>query len=237
MTEFNKKLSIFIPRVLNEWANEEIMGYIFKKLDIGEVERVDFVEKTTEFNNIYYQAFVHFKEWCDTSITRNIQEKIMNPEQVAKIVYDDPGYWIILKNKNPMTEIEVKLEKRIIELEKQNVNQNNIMLNYLNRIINLETQINQLQTGYWNNQMSSVSNSIRSPPPPLVRQTNSHEVNFYDNDNVVDNSNPEWFYDYTPITEQRMQYETDNYKHRPDYDDINSNQQETTFTMMLHAVD
>ena len=63
----------------------------------------------------------------------------MNPEQVAKIVYDDPGYWIILKNKNPMTEIEVKLEKRIIELEKQNVNQNNIMLNYLNRIINLET--------------------------------------------------------------------------------------------------
>ena len=100
MTEFNKKLSIFIPRVLNEWANEETMGYIFKKLDIGEVERIDFVEKTTEFNNIYYQAFVHFKEWCDTPITRNIQEKIMNSEQVAKIIYDDPGYWIILKNKN-----------------------------------------------------------------------------------------------------------------------------------------
>ena len=237
MTEFNKKLSIFIPRVLNEWANEEIMGYIFKKLDIGEVERVDFVEKTTEYNNIYYQAFVHFKEWCDTSITRNIQEKIMNPEQVAKIVYDDPGYWIILKNKNPMTEIEVKLEKRIIELEKQNVNQNNIMLNYLNRIINLETQINQLQTGYWNNQMSSVSNSIRSLPPPLLRQTNSHEVNFYDNDNVVDNSNPEWFYP-SPSSqeeiartnkEQRMQYESDetgNYMHRPDYEDRDSYQQD-----------
>ena len=235
MTEFNKKLSIFIPRVLNEWANEETMGYIFKKLDIGEVERIDFVEKTTEFNNIYYQAFVHFKEWCDTPITRNIQEKIMNSEQVAKIIYDDPGYWIILKNKNPMTEIEVKLEKRIIELEKQNVNQHNIMLNYLNRIINLETQVNQLQTGYWINQMTSVSNLINLPPPPsLVRQTNSYEVNF--NDNVVDNSNPEWFHQSSSpeeisrtTTEPRMQYESDetgNYMHRHDYEDRLSYQQE-----------
>ena len=47
MTTFNNKLSIFIPHVLSDWANEHSISIIFKKLDIGEVERVDFVEKKT----------------------------------------------------------------------------------------------------------------------------------------------------------------------------------------------
>ena len=172
MTTFNNKLSIFIPRVLSEWANEDSISIIFKKLDIGEVERVDFVEKKNQYNKIYYHAFVHFKEWKDTAISRNIQEKIFDPEQVAKIVYhvehavsiqscyDVPKYWILLKNNNPMTANEVKQEKRIIELEQQNMNQNKIMLNYLNRVTNLETQLHQMQTTYWNSQMESMVNSF-----------------------------------------------------------------------------
>ena len=184
MTTFNNKLSIFIPRVLSKWANEDSISIIFKKLDIGEVERVDFVEKKNQYNKIYYHAFVHFKEWRDTEISHNIQEKIFDPEQVAKIVYhvehavsiqscyDDPKYWILLKNNNPMTANEVKQEKRIIELEQQNMNQNKIMLNYLNRVTNLETQLHQMQTTYWNSQMASMENSFNvrspplSPPPP-----------------------------------------------------------------------
>lgn len=184
MTTFNNKLSLFIPRVLSKWANEDSISIIFKKLDIGEVERVDFVEKKNQYNKIYYHAFVHFKEWRDTAISRNIQEKIFDPEQVAKIVYhvehavsiqscyDDPKYWILLKNNNPMTANEVKQEKRIIELEQQNMNQNKIMLNYLNRVTNLETQLHQMQTTYWNSQMASMENSFNvrspplSPPPP-----------------------------------------------------------------------
>ena len=164
MTTFNNKLSIFIPRVLPEWANEESISIIFKKFDIGQVERIDFVEKTNQYTNqytnIYYHAFVHFKEWSDTTISRNIQKKIFDPDQVAKIVYDDPKYWIILKNNNPMTANEVKQEKRIIELEQQNRNQNKIMLNYLNRVTNLETQLHQMQTTYWNSQMASMENSF-----------------------------------------------------------------------------
>ena len=160
MTTFNNKLSIFIPRVLSKWANEHSISIIFKKLDIGEVERVDFVEKKNQYNKIYYHAFVHFKEWSNTTISHNIQEKIFDPGQVSKIVYDDPKYWIILKNNNPMTANEVKQEKRIIELEQQNRNQNKIMLNYLNRVTNLETQLHQMQTTYWNSQMASMENSF-----------------------------------------------------------------------------
>ena len=240
MTTFNNKLSIFIPRVLSKWANEHSISIIFKKLDIGEVERVDFVEKKNQYNKIYYHAFVHFKEWRDTAISRNIQEKIFDPEQVAKIVYhvehavsiqscyDDPKYWILLKNNNPMTANEVKQEKRIIELEQQNMNQNKIMLNYLNRVTNLETQLHQMQTTYWNSQMASMENSfnVRSPlpqppqppqppepplpqPSSLLRQTNSNEVNKF--------------------LDKRMQYESDetgNYMHRPDYEDRNSYQED-----------
>lgn len=216
MSELNEKqmyspVSIFIPRVETSWAYEEKMSDIFEKFNIGQVERIDFVEKIDKLNNVYYQAFVHFKLWYHTEISYNIQNKIKNQKQV-KFVYDHPSYWIILKNKNPMTEIEVKLEKRIIQLEKENINYCKVNLMYLNRIINLETQVYQLQSKYWNNQMEGITFPLIPPKPkPLKRQTNSHEVNF----NCDDDCNLE---SKIINTEDTMQYETNNYIDRRDYD-------------------
>ena len=216
MSEFNKKqtyspVSIFIPRVETSCAYEKKMSDIFEKFNIGQVERIDFVEKIDKFNNVYYQAFVHFKLWYDTPISRDIQDKIVKQKQL-KLIYDGPSYWIILKNKNPMTEIEVKLEKRIIQLEKENINYYKVNLMYLNRIINLETQVYQLQLKYWNNQMEEIKFPLVPPKPkPLKRQTNSHEVNFNCDDN--------WNLESKIInTEDTMQYETNNYIDRRDYD-------------------
>ena len=45
MEEFNSKLSIYIPRVFPIYANSKKINSIFKKFNIGEIDRIDFVEK------------------------------------------------------------------------------------------------------------------------------------------------------------------------------------------------
>ena len=133
---FNNKLSLFIPRVVPEWASREMIADKFKMLDIGTISRVDFLEKSSANGVKYYQAFLHFEMWEDNAVTRNIQARIYNSEQCARLIYDDPWYWILLKNNNPLTQEEVAVNAALQE-----------------RVVALEEQIVQIQqnVSYWNN--------------------------------------------------------------------------------------
>ena len=150
---FNNKLSLFIPRVVPEWASQDLIAGKFKLLDIGTISRVDFLEKFSANGVKYYQAFLHFEMWEDNAATRNIQEKICDSEQSARLIYDEPWYWILLKNQNPLTEEEVAanaaLQQRIVAPEQQIVHiQNNLI--YWNNVT--YTQINwhnNLLTPLW----------------------------------------------------------------------------------------
>ena len=162
---FNNKLSLFIPRVVPEWASQEMITTKFNALDIGTIERVDFLEKVGSNGVKYYQAFLHFEMWEDNAVTRNIQEKIVNPEQTAKLVYDEPWYWILLKNNNPLTQEEVAanaaLQERVVALEQQVTELNNHMV-------------------YWNNLTYTYLNWHNSQLAPLW----SHAVNTGMNEGV-----------------------------------------------------
>ena len=133
---FNNQLSLFIPRVVPEWASRELIADKFKMLDIGTISRVDFIEKSSANGLKYYQAFLHFEMWENNPATRNIQARIYNSEQCARLIYDDPWYWILLKNHNPLTQEEVAVNAALQE-----------------RVVALEEQIVQIQNNvtYWNN--------------------------------------------------------------------------------------
>ena len=68
----------------------------FYKLDIGKVTNVDFVEKCGK-NGYYYSVYIHFEYWFDNEHARNLQAKIKSGME-ARVVYDDPWYWIVLEN-------------------------------------------------------------------------------------------------------------------------------------------
>jgi len=165
---FNNKLSLFIPRVVPEWASQEMITAKFKTLDIGTIQRVDFLEKVGSNGVKYYQAFLHFEMWEDNAATRNIQEKIIDPQQTAKLVYDEPWYWILLKNNNPLTQEEVAVNAALQE-----------------RILALEQQVTQLNNNmiYWNNLTYTYLNWHNSQLAPLW----SHAVNTGMNEGI-----PEW---------------------------------------------
>ena len=49
-------------------------------------------------NKPYNCAYIHFEFWYNNIANINLQEKIRNPEKEARIVYDDPWFWLILEN-------------------------------------------------------------------------------------------------------------------------------------------
>ena len=90
-------MSLFIPHVFAS-ITEERIAKVFETTNIGIVERVDFVKKFDGKGKTYNSAFVHFSRWFQDSVVANFQERVLNPDKEARIVYDDPWYWSVLKN-------------------------------------------------------------------------------------------------------------------------------------------
>jgi hypothetical protein len=90
-------ISLYIPHVF-ENISKEFVAETFEKLRIGKVLTVDFVQKMGK-DAAYNAAYLHFEYWYDNTAARNFQERVLNPEKEARIIYDEPWYWIVLENK------------------------------------------------------------------------------------------------------------------------------------------
>ena len=89
-------ISLYIPHVFASISKKRIIN-TFEDLQIGNVKRIDFVYKKShsEYNAVY----IHFNYWYDNIAARNFQERVINPNVEARIVYDEPWFWIVLENK------------------------------------------------------------------------------------------------------------------------------------------
>lgn len=85
--------------------------YSFERLNIGKVERIDSVIKISQEGYKYRMAFIHFEYWnTNNDAAINLREKIENPNKEARLVYDDPWYWLLLPNNSSYKEESNKLE-------------------------------------------------------------------------------------------------------------------------------
>ena len=91
--------SIYIPYV-HYTCSEDRIKYVFERDRLGNVSRVDFIKKNGN-NGGYYVAFVHFNYWYNNIAAINLKNKIDAGEE-GRVVYNDPYYWIIYKNINPI---------------------------------------------------------------------------------------------------------------------------------------
>jgi len=87
--------SVFIPRVFANIGEKRIANVFYQK-DIGEVSKVDLVRRTNEKGEKYNMAFVHFEYLFQTTSAKNFREDVENPEVKAKLVYEDPWFWLVL---------------------------------------------------------------------------------------------------------------------------------------------
>jgi hypothetical protein len=93
-----QNISLFIPHVYANISSTQIFD-TFENLRIGVVRNVDLIPKQGSDGKPYNAAYIHFYEWCDNIAARNFQERVLDPKQEAKIVYDEPWHWIVLENK------------------------------------------------------------------------------------------------------------------------------------------
>ena len=110
-------LSVYIPRVFPNISGSNI-AEVFESLGLGKIERIDMVPFIDEKNRPMFRAFVYI-QWADNEDSHLLQYKITNPQQQAKIVYDNPWFWYLLPNKTPMTAAEVETQRRLEYLEFQ----------------------------------------------------------------------------------------------------------------------
>jgi len=163
----NNSLSLYIPRVVDQWANEEKIAAVFHTLNIGSVSRIDFVEKQSENGRVYYQAFVYFSEWYDTPSARGLQERITahaedGEKPAARIVYNDPWFWLLLVNAHPISEKERDLQRRLHVVETYAGNTQ----------LQVNVAFQQLQ-GLQQTTNFLMQNAGFGVPAPLVRQVNT----------------------------------------------------------------
>jgi hypothetical protein len=90
-------ISLYIPHVFAN-ISKKVVAETFEDLRIGNVKRVDFVYKSGSNGN-FNAVYIHFNHWYDNVAARNFQERVINPNMEARIVYDEPWYWIVLENK------------------------------------------------------------------------------------------------------------------------------------------
>jgi hypothetical protein len=90
-------ISLYIPHVFANITKNRIVE-TFEKLRIGSINRIDFVNKKSKNSN-FNSVYIHFSQWYDNVASRNFQERVLDPNMEARIVYDEPWFWIVLENK------------------------------------------------------------------------------------------------------------------------------------------
>ncbi len=143
----NNVLSLYIPRIFANISKERV-AHIFKSLLIGEVSVIDFVPREdSNTGEPYNMAFVHFSEWYDNTASKNFQAKVNDPDTDAKIVYDDPWYWICLPNLNPKPDAQRLMEEHLQYLQSHLEHMHSVQLMQHQTINWLVNRVNTLETG------------------------------------------------------------------------------------------
>lgn len=110
----NQSISLYIPFVFPN-ITEKRIGHVFNHLGLGDVERVDFVDKTREDDGKSFKmAFVHFRSWYVNDSVSSLHETLMTSDKSSsKIVYDEPWFWNVFVNKKPRSIDELALEREL----------------------------------------------------------------------------------------------------------------------------
>jgi len=98
--------SLCIPRVFPN-IDERRIRNVFETLDMGEIERVDIIKKTTEKGDKFNRVFIHWKRWNNSDNAVQSRKRLLNGKEI-KIIYDDPWFWKISAYREPTIKYSAK---------------------------------------------------------------------------------------------------------------------------------
>jgi hypothetical protein len=88
--------SLYIPRVFVNIGTKRITD-VFNRIGFGKVSKVDFIRRSGNKGKDYNSVYVHFDYMNNTPAVNHFLERLVKGS--ARVVYDDPWYWLVLENK------------------------------------------------------------------------------------------------------------------------------------------
>ena len=146
----NQGLSLVIPRIFPQWIDEATIIRIFDKQQIGRIGKVSIVRKPDEPGRNYpiYKAYLYFSVWYENEIAYNFQQRIYGPKKQARVVYDDPWFWVVFENTNSKLNFN---DQRILRMDA--------------RMYHTECRINQLEEEHQQQQQAQQPQPLPQPRP------------------------------------------------------------------------
>ena len=89
--------SMCIPRVF-ENINELQVREVFEQLDLGELDHIDIIERSSEKGEKYKRIFIHFSRWYWNDDAINARRRLVEGKDI-KVVYNMPWFWKISANR------------------------------------------------------------------------------------------------------------------------------------------
>jgi hypothetical protein len=180
-SRIEQSLSLMIPRVFPQWIDEEKIIDIFHQQHLGRVYKVSIIRMPDSKKRSYpiYQAFIYFSAWYETEIAYNFQQRIFGPRAQARVVYDDPWFWVAFENKKHRLSNN---DKRMIRLGYQT---------YLNEqeMLAQDERIRQLENISVLEQFPKVPERVPPPMPdrpvPVPSTQSETRLNWYLSEDFV----------------------------------------------------
>ena len=116
--------SMCIPRVF-ENINELQVREVFEQLDLGELDHIDIIERSSEKGEKYKRIFIHFRKWYWNDDAINARRRLVEGKDI-KVVYNMPWFWKISANRwtNNNTSATQRESNTIHERIRRNVRHN-----------------------------------------------------------------------------------------------------------------
>lgn len=165
--------SICIPRVFVN-INEARIRKTIDELNMGIVDRIDIVSKSTEKGEKFNRVFIHFKKWFDEGNAAIARERLLNGKEI-KIIYDDPWFWKVSAYREPTTnkyERNTSLQQQQKPVVKKAVFQFDTVNNN-NNYVETKKQIDVIQAS----SVRSLAYDNRSPQKRLSREDFNNKQN------------------------------------------------------------
>ena len=175
--------SLCIPRVFNNIPDAKIKS-TFENLNLGKVGRIDIICKNgRKDGSVFKMAFVHFEHWnYYNSAAINLRQQIEDPNVIAKIVYDDPWYWILLPNHSNVADNSQHINSLLnVGNISPMIKTNNVLEE---RLVYLEHEIQCIYEEIYQN------NKVFAEERRKFYECNNVETDVTDNDYIM-NSQPE----------------------------------------------
>ena len=106
--------SLCIPRVFAN-ISENRIRQVFNELALGQILRIDMIERRSDNGDVYKRVFIHFDKWSDNVDAVATRQRLISGKDI-KIVYDNPWFWKVSANRSAEIKDNKTITSQINEL-------------------------------------------------------------------------------------------------------------------------